>query len=254
MEKRRIFVKKTRLHINYVERTGDRDYSNRTKILLFIPGMLFFDINSIEGEVNGQEAYTSSFITEKGIDTAFFNWNHHSKSVKNWKKLKIQNYMKELKAIIDYLKSIGYSTIYIKCASFGSVSLIRLLDNYNYSLNIKKIVIEGANFSAAAKFLSRQLEINKFWKRISPKSKIRLLNSYKITRDYKNIKFKNSYDISFFVGELENEKIKSEIQHFSENNNCKIVNFKGEGHTVYNSSKMSLDKYNHQLLKEFNIY
>lgn len=71
MEKRRIFVKKTRLHINYLERTGDRGYSNRTKILLFIPKMLFFDIDSIEGEVKGQETYASSFITEKGIDTAF---------------------------------------------------------------------------------------------------------------------------------------------------------------------------------------
>lgn len=248
MEYRRVFINKTRLHLNHVERTGERDYKNRTKILLFVPGMLFYKVNSLDGQVNGQEPYTANFITKNGIDSAYFNWSSHTKKLKSWREITIENYVKELKSVIDYLIKIGYSTIFIKSTSFGSVPLIELLDRYDYSLNIKKIIMDGANFSSAIGHLNHQISKNSLWKKIGNKKNFKLLKSYETLKSQKDTILKYKYSILFFVGNNETQSIKDEILNFSKNNNSDILYFENMGHLVYDGDSESVDKYNAKLL------
>lgn len=249
MERRRVFINDVRLHINYVERKGIRNYKNRTKIVLLIPGTLFFDINSIEGQINGQEPYTAEFLTENGYDSAYFIWSQHTKVVKRWKKLKIDYYVKELKEIIDYLLSIGYSSICLKTTSFGSVPVIEFLKRYDYSLNVKKVIMDGANFSSATDYMKRQLSINKLWKNISDKNKEKISNDYNLTKKQKDIILDTKYNITFFEGELEKKEVREEIEIFSRNNDASIIKFENAGHLVYVGSEYNLENYNRILLE-----
>lgn len=193
--------------------------------------------NQLDNFIDSNGGLIFNYLNLKGISCAKFRWFCSSLDNKDFRNVKVSEYNSELRLVLNYLTTKGFSDFIFVTTSFGSIPAF--LTSQQNEFNITKIIFMGPVFQTSVQNLKHRLnnsdsfiyngqnEIN------SQYIKDYLIGEWSFLN---NLNYKsNNEEVDFLIiqGENEFEFNKENNLSFSKQNGSELVTISNAGHLVY---------------------